>query len=223
MIREEIQKESGTARFNVKSISQHIHNGIDAPITYQPTFTYVGFVPSDGNVNGTLESILPKGWTIDHPFEIPITFTGSLTTGATSATLTTAWTNAEALKHVLFISFSNGDISAGTFTLGSTSVTWADPLSSNATANATVTAVGQYVINHNLGTNLYAVVVTAMQSLNVVVSAIVSPFLNSFEVDWYVSEDALTLQETSFTFHLTQINNKKASLPTYITNGIPNK
>lgn len=146
IIQQEIRSSATSSRFQVKSIDQHKHNNIDSPATYSPVLTYIGFVPSDGNVNGGLEYILPKGWTLLY----------------------------------------NG--------------------------------TGSYTITHNLGTMLYSVVVSATQSTNNVVAAVISPFANEFDSNWFLSSDAITPTDTSFFFILTQINNKKSSLPQYISN-----
>lgn len=67
------------------------------------------------------------------------TFTGSLSTGTTSATLTGAWPFVTGNYSTLF---SNGDIRLVTFTNGSLTAAWVGSggLSSNATATITVTA-----------------------------------------------------------------------------------
>lgn len=69
------------------------------------------------------------------------TFTGSLTTGATFATLTALWSLATGNYTV---TFSNGDIRIATFTNNSLTVSWipAGGLSSNATATISVSLSG---------------------------------------------------------------------------------
>lgn len=66
-----------------------------------------------------------------------IGFTGALLTGATSATLSSAWTGKTMVQPV---TFSNGDIRPTQFTANSTAVTWTTGLSSGATATASIGA-----------------------------------------------------------------------------------
>lgn len=72
---------------------------------------------------------------------------------------------------------------------------------------------GEYTITHNLNTQLYAVVVTAQQSTNAVVTAIVEERINDFDVSMINHVPAL--EDSSFTFILTNINNKTSKLPAY--------
>lgn len=76
-----------------------------------------------------------------------ITFTGSLASGATSATLTAAWTH---LTVEQFVVFSNSDQRSVLFTKGSTSVTWSTGLSSTATTSARTIGVQFYPIPPNV-------------------------------------------------------------------------
>lgn len=217
LIQQEIAKSNSGTRFGLSMINKHSHSntGADGPYVYLPYQLFAGFVPYDGDVNGVLESILPTGWTIFHPLQ-SITFTGSLSVGATSGTLTTAWTDAQAALYVLTIFFSNGDTATVTLTAGSTSVTWDTPLSSGATANAAVEAVGQYSIIHNLGTMLYSFVAVPAQSTNLVVSPVVSAFANQVDINWFDSSS--TEQDTSFNFILMLLQGNSSSFPSYTTN-----
>lgn len=72
-----------------------------------------------------------------------ITFTGALSTGATSATLTTAWTSNSCQQKVVF---SNDDQRTVVFTKGLTGVTWQTGLSAAATTSATTVGVQAYAI-----------------------------------------------------------------------------
>ena len=72
-----------------------------------------------------------------------ITFTGALSSGATSATLTSAWTNISVTQKVVF---SNSDQRDVYFTKGSTAVTWQTGLSDTATTDATTVGVQAYPI-----------------------------------------------------------------------------
>ena len=72
-----------------------------------------------------------------------ITFTGTLSAGATSATLDTAWPNLTVRQKVVF---SNSDQREVLFTKDSTAVTWGPPLKSSATASATTVGVQAYPI-----------------------------------------------------------------------------
>lgn len=58
MIQQEIHKSQQAQRFNLNSIPRHTHNGVDSPITFQPTFTYGCAVNKDGT-----PALLPQGWT----------------------------------------------------------------------------------------------------------------------------------------------------------------
>ncbi len=62
-----------------------------------------------------------------------ITFTGSVSSGATSATLTTAWVGRTS---DYFVIFSTGEIRAVLFTDGSTAVSWTPALTATATSTA---------------------------------------------------------------------------------------
>lgn len=62
-----------------------------------------------------------------------ITFSGTLSSGATSATLASAWTGSTA---GLVVQFSNGDYRTVSFTNGSPSVSWTTGISSGVSANA---------------------------------------------------------------------------------------
>jgi hypothetical protein len=70
-----------------------------------------------------------------------VTFTTSLLSGATSATLNSNWLLSTGPWQV---TFSNGDVRYVTFTLGNTTATWTGGLSSNATASATYLNQGQH-------------------------------------------------------------------------------
>lgn len=72
-----------------------------------------------------------------------ITFTGALSSGATSATLTSAWTNLTVQQKVVF---SNGEQRNVQFTKDSTAVTWQTGLTSGATTAATTVGVQAYPI-----------------------------------------------------------------------------
>jgi hypothetical protein len=72
-----------------------------------------------------------------------ITFTGALSTGATTATLTVAWPNLTVQQKVVF---SNSDQRTVQFTKGSTAVTWQTGLSSGATVDAGTVGVQAYPI-----------------------------------------------------------------------------
>lgn len=57
IVQQEISSYASRSRFNVQGIPQHIHNGVDAPITFQPVLTYIGLLSADEI------GILPTGWT----------------------------------------------------------------------------------------------------------------------------------------------------------------
>lgn len=70
-----------------------------------------------------------------------LTFTGSLSGGATSATLNANWASTTGPWTV---TFSNGDVRAVTLTNGATTATWSGGLSSGATSSATYVNEGQH-------------------------------------------------------------------------------
>lgn len=72
-----------------------------------------------------------------------ITFTGVVASGATSATLDSAWTGLTVRQKVVF---SNSEQREVLFTKGSTAVTWKPGLTSAATASATTVGVQAYPI-----------------------------------------------------------------------------
>lgn len=63
---QEISKAQASSRFQLSPTNRHIHNNVDAPFVFLPYTMYGGWVPYDGNINGILETILPKGWTVVH-------------------------------------------------------------------------------------------------------------------------------------------------------------
>ncbi len=66
IVQQEIQKSSNSSRFNVNSVPQIKINSLNTSNTPSTVFTYIGFVPYDGNIAGILEVILPLGWTVTH-------------------------------------------------------------------------------------------------------------------------------------------------------------
>lgn len=148
-IKKGISQSRSQSGFGVSLVPNHTHNGVDSPVLYSPTTTYIGFVPSDGDIGGTLEVILPVGWSIEY---------------------------------------------SGT---------------------------GEYIVHHNLGSGLYSCVATATQSTDVVVECVISPFANEVDFFWF-NGGAATPQDTSFSFILVQINNKRQAFPKYLTRNIPN-
>jgi len=216
IIQEEIKRNQVASKFNVTSVPQHIHNNVDSPFVFQPILTYIAFIPYDGSLTSGLEYILPTGWSIEHPV-LSLSFTAAFVGGETSGTLTAAFNDKVASGYNLYIGFSNGDVRLGNFSLGSTSVTWTGALSGAASADVDVEAVGQYQVNHNLGTLLYSAVVIPTQSTNIYANAVVSPFTDGVYVQWE-NADLGGLADTSFYLILTQINNRKAQIPTYVSN-----
>lgn len=78
---------------------------------------------------------------------------------------------------------------------------------------ATQVDVAGYSVTHNLNTLLYTVIATPTQSLNNVVSPVVSEFQNTFEIYWFDSASAQS--PTSFDFALINVANKAQKNPTY--------
>lgn len=204
IVQDEMRAQGNRDTYSVSSVPRHIHNGVDSPFAFTPTQIFAGHVPYFNDPD--LLTIIPQGWIINH-LAVIATFTGAFAGGETSGTLTTNWNQGNNTFFVLTIFFSNGDERTGTFTNGSTAVTWSGALSGAATATAVVESVGQYEIFHNLGTQQYTVVATASQSTNTVVVPVVTPALNSFAISWFES-GTFTRTDTSFFFNLVQINNR---------------
>jgi hypothetical protein len=77
-----------------------------------------------------------------------ITFTGSISANATSATLNTNWT----LPTGIFLTcFSDGEIIPVTYTNGATTATFATAISNNVTASASTVAAGIWLQNTEIG------------------------------------------------------------------------
>lgn len=76
-----------------------------------------------------------------------LTLTGSLIVGATSATLTSAWTYPSVYQ---LVSFSGGDQLTVFFTNGSTSITWQTGLQNTATTSITTVGVQYYPLPANI-------------------------------------------------------------------------
>lgn len=76
-----------------------------------------------------------------------LAFTAGLSAGATSGTLTSAWTYITCTQ---LITFSDGEQYEATFTNGSTSVTWATPLNDDVDADFSTVGVQNYPIPANV-------------------------------------------------------------------------
>lgn len=89
--------------------------------------------------------------TVTTPYQL--TFTGSVSAGATSATLSSSWTLPSGSYYIVF---SDAEYLLGTFTNGSTAVTWSPALTSNVTSAITVrhSSGGDIVIGS--GTTFYS-------------------------------------------------------------------
>lgn len=97
--------------------------------------------------------LLEKYFDNERTFSMPvvggqnITFTGSLAVGATSATLSSAWTKMSCSQ---FVNFSSGDQRMCKFINGSTGITWDSGLASTATTAASTVGVRDYPIPANI-------------------------------------------------------------------------
>lgn len=74
------------------------------------------------------------------------TFTGPLSSGATSATLSTAWLEPTG---IYYVTFSDSEVVFASFTENSTAVTWDTPLVNSASATISVSGVGWYGFTPN--------------------------------------------------------------------------
>ena len=76
-------------------------------------------------------------------------------------------------------------------------------------------AVGAYSITHNLGSDSnYVVMTQELQSLNTVLTSVVSPFALQFDVTWWDISTAAA-GDTSFMFTVTVANNRSTQIPVY--------
>lgn len=64
-VKQLIAQDGNASRFRISPSNRHIHNNVDAPFVYLPYQIYAGVFPYDIGSSGLLESILPKGWTIE--------------------------------------------------------------------------------------------------------------------------------------------------------------
>lgn len=92
------------------------------------------------------------------------TFTGTLASGATSATLSSTWPLPTGTYQILF---SNSDTRSVTLTNGSAAVSWTDGLSSTATATLTVNSSNGGSIVTGSGTTFVADMATGLRWLQV--------------------------------------------------------
>lgn len=119
----EIAKASSSGRYTLNTTSQHQHTGTDSPrVNFSDLLNKQFFAYS------VLEGNQPSfgGSTI-------IEFTGALSAGATSGTLTGIWTGPTSTGYI--VTFSNGDQRQVTLTNGATSAAWSGGLSSAASAD----------------------------------------------------------------------------------------
>ena len=155
LIQQEIQTFMRNGQFNLTKIQQHEHNGVDTvrisesniihnnKITVDIVATPVGGIapvsfPTIPNLNHiSFAGILANNAITSY------TLTGSLSGGATSATLSSNW-NATEVRPVIF---SNGDIRYVTFTNSSTAITWTGGLSGTATSSISIGANKRFILN----------------------------------------------------------------------------
>lgn len=121
LISQTVKASDSSGRFGYNLTPTHEHTGLDSPQVSYLDLTHRQFTVTSV-VAGNLAAV---GGTV--------TFTGTLSSGATSGTLTAAWSNPTGLY---LVKFSNGDIRYVSFTIGSASVSWSPGLSSGATASA---------------------------------------------------------------------------------------
>jgi hypothetical protein len=131
-----------------------------SPSTYGGAFTTLANNNSAGAVavakqlvNDQHRLLIQKYFDNERSYAISIigssklTFTTTLTVGATSATLNAAWTQPTCQQ---FINFSSGDQRMAQFSNGSTSVTWNAGLQNTATTSATTIGLRDYPIPANV-------------------------------------------------------------------------
>ncbi len=210
-IKQEIQATQAANRFQLTGIQRHIHNGVDSPSVLAPTITFAGrFLSVVGVV--FYSDPFPKGWTVDHATQT-IVFTSTFAGGETSGTLTSAWSSLIQTPTTVQITFSNSDVRVGTFTTGSTAVTWTVALSGAATATATTVATGTYIVIHNLNSNFY---VATVNTQTVVAGRCASvEFRPNYMTVTVFASDTKALIDSPVCFLLTTVLNKSTTLPTY--------
>lgn len=76
-----------------------------------------------------------------------------------------------------------------------------------------VIGTGDYLITHNLGTNLYSAVVSPLTSGSLPIAS-VTPGPNSISVTWSRADGGGTV-DTAYQLIVSQINNRKLSYPKY--------
>lgn len=64
-VKQLIAQDGNASRFRITPSNRHVHNNVDAPFVYLPYQVYAGVFPYDAGAGGNIESILPKGWTIE--------------------------------------------------------------------------------------------------------------------------------------------------------------
>jgi hypothetical protein len=106
----------------------------------------------DQLINDTHRYLLEKYFFNENQTTIPtigaqtLTLTGALAIGATSATLTSAWTNNST---VVQITFSSGETRMCTATYGSATITWVSPLTAVTTTSISVGGIQAYNLPYN--------------------------------------------------------------------------
>lgn len=104
-------------------------------------------------VNDQHRYLIEKYFDNERTFAVPtlgaqnITFTASLSAGAKTATLNSAWTYQTCKQ---FVNFSSGDQRMCNFTNGSTTITWDVGLSTTATTSASTVGLRDYPIPANV-------------------------------------------------------------------------
>ncbi len=153
----QVYQELGT-QFGVASVPFHTHNNVDSPQIGDVSI--FNFLPLPANLNGVASLMVLGNQVIDnpvgngvgnpssvyvHPLPIiygsgttaAITFTGALSAGAVSGTLTAGWSGATGVYAVQFSSTETRNV---TLTNGATSATWSTALVYAGTTSATVVA-----------------------------------------------------------------------------------
>lgn len=112
--------------------------------TLLQTYTLVDYLSKSGDFNASLFICQNS---LAMPAPVAKTLTGSLSAGATSATLSASWSGSTA---VYIITFSSGEVRPVNLTNGSTSMSWPDGLGSTSTSSITV-GYGPYFQGTNDG------------------------------------------------------------------------
>lgn len=170
MIQEEIAKNAAKQQYTVPKVPVHVHNNIDAPNI--PIQNVTTFAPLPGTGNGVISpdtlqdqvvdvlsnatpgesansfvpiSVKPVPIIYGSGSTVSITWTSTVSAGATSATLSSSWGGTTGVYAVQFGTFqAGGEIRNVTLTNSATTATWTTPLVGSYSVDATVNGTAAF-------------------------------------------------------------------------------